>query len=97
MRDSYDRKQDHVILRFFSSGNRFTDERNKVWVAYKSNRKISKDTLFYAGKTKRDVKKEEIESLLYETVEPMSYIQKTAEWFLMKQFMITGTMASNLS
>ena len=29
---------------------------NKIWVAYKSNRKIPKDTLFYAAKNKRDQK-----------------------------------------
>ena len=96
IRDTYNCKQDKVILRMFACGQNHNLKNNSRWVAYRSRQSVDCTTCFYDGKFKRDNKKEEIENKLSRTCEPLTYLQRTAEWFLLKSFLITGTMASKM-
>ena len=80
----------------FACGQNHNLKNNSRWVAYRSRRSVDCTACFYDGKFKRDNKKEEIENKLSRTCEPFTYLQRTAEWFLLKSFLITGTMASKM-
>ena len=94
LRDVFDRKADCKELRMFSVGNQFTNSHNK-WIAYKSKNSRPESLLF--SKKDEDGKWSSVEQFLKKNCYPLTTVQRTADWFLMKSFRITGTMASVIS
>ncbi len=92
-RDVFDRKADSKSLRFFSSGQQAVGLGN-AWVAIRKKSTALSLILFSSGKPSND--KEETETLLRHTCEPLTLGQRCADWFPMKSQKLTGTMAGKI-
>ena len=93
LRDVYDRKASSNVIRMFSVGTKFSQRHNE-WIAYKSKTLVSKTDMFSSRDD--DGKFSELESTVLKNCYPLTLVQRTADWFLMKSFRLTGTMAQKL-
>lgn len=91
LRDVFDRKADCKELRMFSVGKTFRETHNQ-WITYNSKHIINKSDIFFTrGK---DGNWSSIDKFILKSYFPLTILQRTANWFLMKSFRLTGTMAS---
>ncbi len=86
----FDRKAESKLTQFFSSGPMAIGLSCK-WIATRKKTTVVK-TLFVATKRPSETKVA-MESKLKENCHPLTVGQRCADWFLMKSFRLTGTMA----
>ena len=91
LRDVFDRKADCKELRMFSIGKTFREIHNQ-WIGYKSKIVIRKSDMF--SSKGKDGNWSHVEQFILKSCFPLTILQRTADWFLMKSFRLTGTMAS---
>ena len=94
LRDVYNRKQDCKELRMFSICGDIITGNNK-WVGHISHTKMGKNTLFFPKRIANNWPI--MEKWLMKTCYPLILTQRTADYFLMKSFRITGIMAGLIS
>lgn len=99
-RDLFDRKSDVKMLRVFDSGSTLhhIKEICRTWVMVKKplDRSIPRDSfLYHPDKIDSDYRQNELEARNHINLYCFSATvdQRVADWFLMKQFRVTATMA----
>jgi len=95
IRDIFDKKVQQKILCFFIYGFPNIDFFLKYWIIVpKKNDKLILNRLFYEGE--RAPETVQLEEILLEHCSPLTHAQRTAEWFTLRQFHVSATMASKL-
>ena len=95
IRDIHDKKKAVKDMRFFSTGGR-DNETACVWVAMEKNKaNIHKNVLF--SNTKASSARAFVETELLLNCRSLTVKDKTADWFVLRRFQMTGTMGAMLS
>ena len=93
IRDVHDKKVPCKDLRFFNTGrNHFINAH--VWIATDKNVYLTANLLFLSRQASEARSK--VETKLRAWCQPLTLTQRTGDWFLMRKFRITGTIASSL-
>ena len=95
VREVFDRKSTKKSLRFFLSGSADNNIPliGTTWVCIPLGESISNETLFYGDNWEE---MEVVQKALLQNCNPLSIGQRCADWFLMRTFHFTGTLASGL-
>lgn len=89
----FDKKCESKLLRFFVSG--LAEQYFSSWIAIEKTVGIPEKTLFVTNKTK-SAELTAVESVLANTCQALTVGQCCADWFQMRCYRITGTMASKI-
>ena len=96
-REIFDKKAELKTLRFFYSGppGHVVGSFGSKWIAIKKTEAVPSNTLFHGEK--RSDRQVSVENLLSLHCSPLTCGQRCADWFLMRSFRVTGTMAASVS
>ena len=95
--EKFDRKAETKIVRCFLTGN-YDETLTNKWIFTKRVDPIpSIPFLFSCQHVSYATVQDKVEFQLALHTRPLTYAQRCADWFVMRQFRVTGTMASNLN
>jgi hypothetical protein len=96
-RDIYDKKVEQKLLRFYLYGFPNADYLFKTWVCVpKTGLDGSLKPLFHQNVGRNDGNTTIVEGIIRRHAYPLTTTQRTAEWFLLRGFHLTATMASRI-
>jgi hypothetical protein len=94
--DILDKKIAQKLLRFFVYGFPNVDSMLRSWVIVpKKNDKVTFERLYYYYANKPTVV-QDAETYFNDRAQPLTHAQRTAEWFILRAFHLTATMASRI-
>ena len=95
-RDIFDKKVAQKLLRFFIYGFPNVESILRSWVIVpKKNDKLPFHRLHYYYASKPEIV-QNAEDFFSDRTQPLTHAQRTAEWFILRAFHLTATMASRI-